>query len=48
MRTGRVEYVEPLCGYAMRYLLLLFEQKCIRGNTEDDIEVKVWSEEYPA
>ena len=48
MRTGRVEYVEPLCGYAMRYLLLLLSRGVYEEILKDDIEVKVWSEEYPA
>ena len=44
MRTGRVEYVEPLCGYAMRYLLSFIREGSYEGILKSGIEVKVSSE----
>lgn len=42
MHTGRVEYVEPLCGHAEIFLLLR-NLKVKRGNICIDIEVKAVS-----
>ena len=44
MRTGRVEYVEPLCGHAMRCLLSLLNGSEYDGILKSDIEVKAWSD----
>ena len=43
MRTGRVEYVEPLCGHAKRYLLF-YREGSYEGILKSGIEVKVSSE----
>lgn len=48
MYTGHVEYVEPLCGYAMRYLLSFLYESAYEGILFSDIEVKVGSEKYLA
>ena len=44
MRTGRVEYVEPLCGHAKRYLLSFIREGSYQGILKSGIEVKVSSE----
>jgi len=43
-----MEYEEPLCGYAMRYLLSLLYGSAYEGILFSDIEVKVGSEKYLA
>lgn len=48
MYTGHVEYEEPLCGYAMSYLLSLLYGSAYEGILFTDIEVKVGSEKYLA
>ena len=45
MRTGRVEYAEPLCEHAMRYLLSFWVEVQTMEYWFSDIEVKVWSDE---
>ena len=40
IHTGRVGYVEPLCGHAKRCLLPLLYGSEYEGTWKDDVEVK--------
>ena len=40
IHTGRVEYVEPLCGHAKRCLLSLLYGSEYEGTWKADVEVK--------
>jgi hypothetical protein len=45
MRTGRVGYVEPLCGHAKSYLLSIYKESSHEEIPKSGIEVKVRSED---